>query len=372
MKLILSILLLMMFSCSNNKPVDISNLVSREGLVYKHTYYSIFNGEGVNIEDTPFSGESIAYWPTGEIQGQGTFIDGILIYGTYLGKNGTIYESWKTNGDTTINIEWYSNGQKRWENRNIDGKSIFVNYWHEDGTIREQLNDWEKEQIEDENFYLDGKRPLKYIIKKPLDNPEEQNVLFFMHGHTGNLDYFKYHMINQFSDNYVTVILQAPYEIPIFSNKWTWFDFNFSFFADTTFNEEHINKSCDEILFSIDKIIEKENINPKKIYVGGNSQGGIMACKLALEHPDAIDGFISHNAFLPIVYQTMTDKSKYSTLRGLVINGKYDKRIKPINSKQITNTFIKLGADIKSTELEMGHDFPKLSRDLINEWMASK
>ena len=67
MKLMLSILLLMIFSCSSTEPVDISNLVSREGLVYKHTYYSTFNGEGVNIEDTPFSGKSIAYWPTGEI-----------------------------------------------------------------------------------------------------------------------------------------------------------------------------------------------------------------------------------------------------------------------------------------------------------------
>ena len=97
-----------------------------------------------------------------------------------------------------------------------------------------------------------------------------------------------------------------------------------------------------------------------------------MACKLALEHPDAIDGFIAHNAFLPIVYQTVKDKSKYLTLRGLVINGNDDKIIDPINSKQITNTFIKLGADIKSIELQMGHEFPKLSRDLINEWMASK
>ena len=179
-------------------------------------------------------------------------------------------------------------------------------------------------------------------------------------------------MINQFSENYVTVILQAPYELSIFSNMWVWFDVHFPLFADTTFNEEHINKSCDEILFSIDKIIEKENINPKKIYVGGNSQGGVMACKLALEHPDAIDGFIAHNAFLPIVYRTVPDKSKYLTLRGLVINGDDDNIIDPINSKQITNKFIKLGADIKSIELQMGHEFPKLSRDLINEWMASK
>ena len=134
----------------------------------------------------------------------------------------------------------------------------------------------------------------------------------------------------------------------------------------------YLNESLEKILFCIDKIIEKENINPKRIYVGGNSQGGIMACKLALEHPDAIDGFIAHNAFLPIIYQTMRDKSKYSTLKGLVINGENDKTIKPINSKQITNTFIKLGANIKSIELQMGHEFPKLSRDLINEWIASK
>ena len=54
-----------------------------------------------------------------------------------------------------------------------------------------------------------------------------------------------------------------------------------------------------------------------------------MACKLALEHPNAIDGFIAHNAFLPIVYQTTTDKSKDLTLRGLVINGDDDNIIDP-------------------------------------------
>ena len=46
--------------------------------------------------------------------------------------------------------------------------------------------------------------------------------------------------------------------------------------------------------------------------------------------------------------------------------------IDPINSKQISNTFLSLGSNIKSIELQMGHEFPKLSRDLINEWMASK
>ena len=94
-----------------------------------------------------------------------------------------------------------------------------------------------------------------------------------------------------------------------------------------------------------------------------------MACKLALEHPDVVDGFIVHNTKLPNVYQIRTYKSEYKRLSGLVINGKYDKILNPINSKQIANTFIALGTKIQSKVLEIGHEFPKLSRDMINEWM---
>ena len=96
-----------------------------------------------------------------------------------------------------------------------------------------------------------------------------------------------------------------------------------------------------------------------------------MACKLALEHPDVVDGFIVHNTKLPNVYQVRTDKSVYKRLSGLVINGKYDKILNPINSKQIANTFLTLGVNVESKELEMGHEFPKLSRDVINDWMKT-
>ena len=191
-----------------------------------------------------------------------------------------------------------------------------------------------------------------------------------MHGHSGHIWYYEPHIINQFDDSYIKIILQAPYELSLGSNEWTWFDFHIPFLGDTTFNEQQINESCEAILFSIDKIIEKEKINPRGIFVGGNSQGGVMACKIALEDPDKIDGFIAHNTFLPVVYQTATDRSKYTSLKGLVINGQYDTTIKPINSTHISNTFLSLGAKIKSTELKMGHEFPKLSRDVINEWMV--
>ena len=52
------------------------------------------------------------------------------------------------------------------------------------------------------------------------------------------------------------------------------------------------------------------------------------------------------------------------------MSGKYDKILDPINSKKITNTFLRLGANTESIEFKIGHDFPKISRDLINDWIA--
>ena len=371
MKNLSLIIFLLLFACNGSKTVDVSNLVERGGLTYYYQYHSLFKGDGVKIPDTPFSGKAIKYWPTGEVQLKGIFKNGILIQSSFLDVYGNILESMEINGDTTISTEWYSNGQKRWENRTIDGNSVFVNRWHEDGTKRKEPFKWEKEALENDDSNFEGERTLHYIIKKPLYNAEKQDVLFFMHGHTENLWNYQDPIINQFGDNYFTVILQAPYELSITSNKFTWFDFRSSnFFDDFTANEEQFNATIGKVLFSIDKIIEKEKIDPKRIFVGGHSQGGIMACKLALEYPNVIDGFIAHNTFLPNVYQTKKDKTKYSSLRGLVINGEYDKRIDPINSKKIANTFLNLGVNIKSKELKIGHEFPKSSRDVINAWMA--
>ena len=183
------------------------------------------------MPDTPFSGDAIKYWPTGEVEAKGIFKNGILVKGSYLGMDGTLLESTeKKECDTTIYIEWYSTGQKKFESKTVEGKVVSTNRWHEDGKIRKDLYDWEEESIKEDNYYSDSRRPLNYIIKISKVNFDKQDVLFFMHGHGANLWKYENYLINQFSDNYVKVILQAPYEVSLLSNKWTWFDFISLFF----------------------------------------------------------------------------------------------------------------------------------------------
>ncbi len=354
MKQYIPIILLIFFSCTSSKPVDSSKLAERGGLVY------------YNKSDTPFSGKGIKYWPTGEVQVKATFEAGMLIKSSFLGTDGALLESTEVIDDTTTTIEWFANGEKRRESKTISGNNIYIKRWNEDGTKRKELFDWEKE-ILDSNDLWDI--PLKYIIKKPSNSSEKQDVLYFMHGYTESLPDYKNHYISQFGDNYITVILQAPYEVSLASGDFSWFDFDV-FDGDTIFNENHLNESLEKVLSCIDKIIIKEKISPARIFIGGFSQGGTMACKVVLEHPHAVDGFILHNTKLPNVYQIRTDKSEYKTLEGLVMNGKNDQMLNPINSKQIANTFLTLGVNVESKELDMGHEFPKLSRDVINDWMS--
>ncbi len=354
MKKLFLITFLVVFACSGSKPVDSSKLAERGGLVY------------YNKSDTPFSGKGIKYWPTGEVQVEATFEDGIPIQSSFLNMDGSLLESTEVIGDTTISIEWFSNGEKRWESKTVLGNNIYINRWNEDGSNRGELFDWEKEVLDSEDQW---DIPLNYIIKRPTNYAEKQDILYFMHGYTENLSYYKNHVIDQFSDNYITVILQAPYEVSLASGTFSWFDFEVSN-TDTVFNKDHLKESLEKILFSMDKIIKKEKISPGKIFIGGFSQGGTMACKIALEHPNVVDGFIVHNTKLPNVYQIKKNKFEYKKLKGLVINGKNDKILDPINSRHIANTFLRLGAKIQLRELNIGHEFPKLSRDIINKWIA--
>ena len=52
------------------------------------------------------------------------------------------------------------------------GKKIQINRWNEDGTKREELFDWEKESLNDDDLW---KIPLNYIIKRPL-NKQKRDV----------------------------------------------------------------------------------------------------------------------------------------------------------------------------------------------------
>ena len=58
--------------------------------------------------------------------------------------DGSLLESTEVIGDTTISIEWFSNGEKRMESKTVAGNNIYINRWN-------------KEALREKNFLI-GKR----------------------------------------------------------------------------------------------------------------------------------------------------------------------------------------------------------------------
>ena len=208
---------------------------------------------------------------------------------------------------------------------------------------------------------------LKYNLKKQ-ESLHDNSVLFFMHGWGSSKKWYK-EIISEFGDDFTIVILQAPYRMGWFSGKFSWYDWQIVD-GDTTFNQEQINFSSQSVLRTIDHIIRKQNLDIKNVFIGGQSQGAIIACKLASEHPEFMRGFFVHNGRLPVVFNPVNSDS-FSKLHGLIINGKYDKVLPPKYAKSIVNKFKNLGVNIDSISLEIGHGMPKESWRMIQEWINS-
>ena len=208
---------------------------------------------------------------------------------------------------------------------------------------------------------------LKYDLKKQ-ESLHDNSVLFFMHGWGSSKKWWK-EIISEFGDDFTIVILQAPYRMGWFSGKFSWYDWQIVD-GDTTFNQEQINFSSQSVLQTIDHIIRKQNLDIKNVFIGGQSQGAIIACKLASEHPEFMRGFFVHNGRLPVVFSPVNSDSLLK-LHGLIINGKYDKVLPPKYAKSIVNKFKNLGVNIDSISPEIGHGMPKESWRMIQEWINS-
>ena len=208
---------------------------------------------------------------------------------------------------------------------------------------------------------------LKYDLKKQ-ESLHDNSVLFFMHGWGSSKKWYK-EIISEFGDDFTIVILQAPYRMGWFSGKFSWFDWKIVD-GDTIFNQEQINFSSQSVLQTIDHIIRKQNLDIKNIFIGGQSQGAVIACKLASEHPELMRGFFVHNGRLPVVFNPVNSDS-FSKLHGLILNGKYDKVLPPKYAKSIVNKFKNLGVNIDSISPEIGHGMPKESWRMIQEWINS-
>ena len=209
-----------------------------------------------------------------------------------------------------------------------------------------------------------AQEPLKYSIHFPEINQSNMPVLFLMHGYGNNEKQFN-RLIEELNNKYLIVSMRAPFNFMVIKNRW--YEYSISD-GDTLSNQAQIDVSTKRIIKTIEHIEEEYNIDEKKIFIGGFSQGAIMSYKLALLYPNKFGGIIIHSARLPVEY-SVKDLNLYKNLNILIIHGSEDNGLSTKWAYQGKALFEKLGANTEYYEAKIGHKMNKETYGKIKQWL---
>ena len=211
---------------------------------------------------------------------------------------------------------------------------------------------------------LFSQEPLKYSIHFPEITQSNMPVLFLMHGYGNNEKQFN-RLIEELNNKYLIVSMRAPFNFMVIKNRW--YEYSISD-GDTLSNQTQIDLSTKRIIKTIEYIKEEYNIDEKKIFIGGFSQGAIMSYKLALLYPNKFGGIIIHSARLPVEY-SVKELNLYKNLNILIIHGSEDSGLSTKWAYQGKALFEKLGANTEYYEAKIGHKMNKETYRKIKQWL---
>ena len=213
-------------------------------------------------------------------------------------------------------------------------------------------------------FPIFAQGPLKYSIKFSESTQSNMPVLFLMHGYGNNEKQFN-RLIEELNNKYLIVSMRAPFNFMVIKNRW--YEYSISD-GDTLSNQAQIDMSTKRIIKTIEHIEEEYNIDEKKIFIGGFSQGAIMSYKLALLYPNKFGGIIIHSARLPVEY-SVKELNLYKNLNILIIHGSEDSGLSTKWAYQGKALFEKLGANTDYYEAKIGHKMNKETYGKIKQWL---
>lgn len=212
----------------------------------------------------------------------------------------------------------------------------------------------------------DENEPLKYKVRVHKNTGAAPPVLFLMHGYNGNKGPFDDAM-SIIDDRFLIVSMEAPYTF-LFGLLNRWFEWDV-IDGDTTSNQKQIDYSIQKVLTTMEVVQHQYNYNTERVYLGGFSQGGIMAFSLGLRYPEKLAGIFSHSARLPVEYSLKSPDTIYEELSVLIIHGTEDS-FSSKWSKQAEGLFKKLGSRSEYFEDKIGHEMSEKTIQKIDKWLG--
>lgn len=165
---------------------------------------------------------------------------------------------------------------------------------------------------------------LKYLVRQPKIQTAKPPVIILLHG-VGSNEQDLFSFADQLPDKYLVISVRAPYTLS--EGSYAWYQVDFST-GKPIINSEQAEKSRNIIIQFIADLKKEFSFDEKQVYVGGFSQGGIMAYSVGLTRPDLIHGIIIMSGrLLEEVKPLIASEEKVSKLKAFISHGTNDQTL---------------------------------------------
>ena len=139
------------------------------------------------------------------------------------------------------------------------------------------------------------------------------------------------------------------------------------------FDGDAIARTADEVRAFLAEAERRYAIDPRKLVLGGFSQGGVLAYLIALEEPTRFAGLVALSSWLPPpLVQTLKPNADRRQLPTLVQHGSRDEVINVARARQSVESLRELGVPLTYREHDMGHEIDAASLATLVEWLDEK
>lgn len=219
----------------------------------------------------------------------------------------------------------------------------------------------------DNSLHTEG--TLHYLVREAKTGTINPPLLMLMHG-VGSNEQDMFAFAEHLPDNFLILSVRGP--LTMGPNSFAWFQVDFTT-GVPVINHEQAENSRTIIIQFIESLKARYSFDPKKIYLGGFSQGGIMSYSVGLTRPDLIRGIVVMSGrLLEEVRPLIASSEKLNSLELFISHGISDNVLNIEYAREGLAYLKTLGMVPTYKEYEGSHSITnEMFHDLIH-WLKSK
>jgi phospholipase/carboxylesterase len=213
---------------------------------------------------------------------------------------------------------------------------------------------------------------LTHLIREPKQKSlSPPPLLLLLHG-VGSHERDLFELAPYLDERFFIVSARAP--ITLMSGAYAWF--HVQFMPDDgrpVINPDDAESSRQLLLQFTDELVAAYQLDPKRVYLMGFSQGAIISLSIALTQPDKLAGVVAMSGrILPEVLPMQAQSEAFGRLPIMVVHGLSDQKLDISYGRNARDILSKLPVAFTYREYPMGHEVTQESLRDVSAWLKER